>query len=862
MFGRLAALALMAACSASAADYTAIVAFGDSYTDTGRGAPSSPPDYYDGRFSNGRLWIEYLSTTLGFNYNAANNYAVSGTESDELGEAIAKYPGTKDSNGVLFAIWSGNNDFQGHLDEGTNDDYWSDSVAHTVSSLTNSCGLLYQKGARNIILFNQIDITQLPIFTENYSAEFGEYISGEINDMNSQLESALGPLLDASPGLQIYMVDAYDDFNSLLANYTSYGFVNDTIGAINDPNLSNISFTGPGAAYVFWDDQHPTTKAHDLISGWVANELGFSSTPSDLTVQIQGKGSVSPNYNGKLLQIGKSYSMTATAASGFAFTGWIDASGTALTASRKLDFNMGYDLTFIATFADVSPPTMTVTAPPSEVTQPDLTVKGTAHDNVGVDAVYCQVNAGGWQLVATANGYTNWNTTLALTGGANTLQFYSVDLSGNISKTYSVSVFYATTNPLTLATNGMGKITRGFGSDLLVVGRDYTVTAVPAANNLFSNWSAVGPDGEVTLTGNPLKFLMQSNMMLTANFVTNSFLEAAGEYNGLFSVTATGVTEETAGQLRDFKVSSQGVYSGQLLIGGATYSLSGRFNVAGLASVTIPRARPAGPLILQLALNWTTQPPQLTGTVSGTNGGAWSADLIAELAGSQLRSAAYTMLLPPQADESAAAPPGYGYAAITNHNGTVTLSGALADGASFSQTVAVATTGDVPIYASLYNHAGLVLGWINLVNGSPAGELVWIKEAAKTSKAYPDGFTNSSMPALWSPWANPPHDLAAIPITDGELTVSGPDGLAPQLSFNIQVNAENQVVKLADGSPTNSLTGSINPKTGVWTVTFGNGNGRATTEGKGAFLQNTSNAGGFFVGATNAGSITLAPASQ
>ncbi len=60
MFGMLAALALLAACPASGVDFTAIVAFGDSYTDTGRGAPSSPPDYYDGRFSNGRGGVGYL----------------------------------------------------------------------------------------------------------------------------------------------------------------------------------------------------------------------------------------------------------------------------------------------------------------------------------------------------------------------------------------------------------------------------------------------------------------------------------------------------------------------------------------------------------------------------------------------------------------------------------------------------------------------------------------------------------------------------------------------------------------------------------------------------------------------------------
>jgi phospholipase/lecithinase/hemolysin len=691
LFGALAALAVTAACSVSAGDFTAIVAFGDSYTDTGR-SPSSPPDYYDGRFSNGPLWIEYLSQTLGFDYNADNNYAVSGTESDELGVAIAKFPGTKDSSGVLFAIWSGNNDFQGHLDEGANDTYWNGSVTHTVTSLTDSCSLLYAKGARNVVLFNQIDITRLPIFRENYSTDYGAYIRGKINDVNSRLQSALGPLLSGNPGLQIYVVDAYDDFNALLANYVSYGFTDDTIGAINDPNLANISFTGPGADYVFWDDQHPTTKTHDLISGWVANTLGSGSASSDLTVQIQGEGSVSPNYNGKLLHIGKSYS----------------------------------------------------------------------------------------------------------------------------------------------------------------------ATAVPAANYLFSSWTATGSGGSATSTSNPLRFVMGSGMLLTANFVTNNFLKAAGSYNGLFSVGATDVTEDTAGQLRNFRVSPRGVFSGLLLIGGRGYSLSGRFNADGTASVNIPRPRPAGPLLLQLALNWDVTPCQLSGSVSGTNGGSWSADLTAELAGNELPSGAFTMLLPPPSAESSPGPTGYGYAAIANHNGAVTLSGALADGTVFSQSVAVSTTGDVPVCVNLYSRAGLLLGWLNLANDTPGGSLVWIKPDTRISGADSPGFT-SSVQVLLSPWTKPAPGQAAIPLSDGQLDISGPGGLAPQLSFSVEVNTKNQLIKLPDGSPTNSLAGSINPNTGVWTIAFGNGTGRATTHGRGVFLQNTANAGGFFVGSTGAGSITLAP---
>ena len=44
--------------------YDALYAFGDSLTDTGR-EPAEPYFHYHGRWSNGPLWVEYLSDRLG-----------------------------------------------------------------------------------------------------------------------------------------------------------------------------------------------------------------------------------------------------------------------------------------------------------------------------------------------------------------------------------------------------------------------------------------------------------------------------------------------------------------------------------------------------------------------------------------------------------------------------------------------------------------------------------------------------------------------------------------------------------------------------------------------------------------------------
>ena len=258
--------------SYSAHAYTALVAFGDSYTDTGN-APSSPPYYWNGRFSNGPLWIESLSQSFGFTYNPANNFAVSGTESNELGVEINNFAGTSDSANVLFAIWSGNNDIGNHLNIGVNDAAWNTQINSIVSSLMTASDLLYQKGARSIILFNQIDLPRVPYILNHYSASFRSYIAGKIQILNSRLAQAVPNLLNSHAGLRVYLIDLYSDLNYLLDNYASFGFTQATLDALDNPNLSDKTFSGPGANYVFWDSEHPTTKTHGMIAGWVTNAL-------------------------------------------------------------------------------------------------------------------------------------------------------------------------------------------------------------------------------------------------------------------------------------------------------------------------------------------------------------------------------------------------------------------------------------------------------------------------------------------------------------------------------------------------------------------------------------------------------------
>ena len=81
--------------------------------------------------------------------------------------------------------------------------------------------------------------------------------------------------MQRSPGLRIYLVDNYALLSNVLSAPALYGFtVTTNEDALDDPNLTDKSFNGPGANYVFWDRIHPTTKMHAVIGAAAFSAVG------------------------------------------------------------------------------------------------------------------------------------------------------------------------------------------------------------------------------------------------------------------------------------------------------------------------------------------------------------------------------------------------------------------------------------------------------------------------------------------------------------------------------------------------------------------------------------------------------------
>src|SRR6266699_3264736 len=133
--------------------FDAIYAFGDSLTDTGNN-PAPGTIYFQGRYSNGPLWIEYLSTQLGLAYDPANNHAQSGGETSDALAQVQQFNAPANSSRSLFMLWAGGNDFIHNFGKGVDDTFWNNLIAQSVANLSNAVSVLYADGARAIVVPN------------------------------------------------------------------------------------------------------------------------------------------------------------------------------------------------------------------------------------------------------------------------------------------------------------------------------------------------------------------------------------------------------------------------------------------------------------------------------------------------------------------------------------------------------------------------------------------------------------------------------------------------------------------------------------------------------------------------------------
>ncbi|MCB2166020.1 MAG: SGNH/GDSL hydrolase family protein [Deltaproteobacteria bacterium] len=285
-------LCLLFPFSTSVFAYSQIVAFGDSLSDNG---PEDGDGF--GRFTDpgGLVWVDYLAQDLGVGlldmaYGAARTYGnpyspFSTTDplyvdsmfgfNWQVDKYLTMTNNIADPNN-LYTVWIGGNDLL-NLDGNRP----GKVIVNAAINIGSAIGALYDAGATDIVLMNMPNLGATPLMNGTIydTPEYGESLSQGFNCSLAITQAIMEWYL---PDLNLFSVDIFALMDEFITSGDLY-FDNVTTMLKYDSDTE-------GQRYLFWDEIHPTTYAHELIADAVYSQVAPVPEPS--TIVLMGLGLV------------------------------------------------------------------------------------------------------------------------------------------------------------------------------------------------------------------------------------------------------------------------------------------------------------------------------------------------------------------------------------------------------------------------------------------------------------------------------------------------------------------------------------------------------------------------------------------
>lgn len=264
-----------------------IFVIGDSLSDTGNlhrktwGMYVPEEIFYKNRFSNGPLWIDYVSTALGVSFT---NLAVGGAETGEK-DGIRGWiiPGTDDQitqlnslvksqkvelEKAVAVLWVGPNN------------YFYDrraSVSVTISDIERQVNELEKIGFKKILVGSMPNLDNLPkdprIIKDKSNEEYRRFSlehQAAFENLVTQITSIQRPAV-------IQTFDAYKVNLETINNPKAHGFENLTDacyeGDYSGEFYEEQKFCSNPIAYKYWDFLHPNTLMHCYYGAQLLHDL-------------------------------------------------------------------------------------------------------------------------------------------------------------------------------------------------------------------------------------------------------------------------------------------------------------------------------------------------------------------------------------------------------------------------------------------------------------------------------------------------------------------------------------------------------------------------------------------------------------
>ena len=268
--------------AATAGEFEKVIVFGDSLSDTGNtylatGRTFPPPPYFDGRFTDGWIWVEYLADDIDAqlpdpSLGSGNNFAWGGAESVNgtssvgvpgVGAQVTEYLGSVGGIAdpdALYVVSGGGNDI---LLAGTDSRIAAANIADAVERLLNA-------GARQVLVANLMNLGLSPALQAGFDPFFNpnsitaDQFRAASFKFNLVLRIELRKLRRAYRDTEITHLNAARVLRRFVIRPWRFGIENLTDPAVGTENASTS---------LWWDAIHTTTIFHRALADHALRSL-------------------------------------------------------------------------------------------------------------------------------------------------------------------------------------------------------------------------------------------------------------------------------------------------------------------------------------------------------------------------------------------------------------------------------------------------------------------------------------------------------------------------------------------------------------------------------------------------------------